>query len=262
MEELYRYDARNRLTGLVKQGSVTSFVYDAAGNLLQDDRAAYTYDNFNRTVKAETFDGNIQINHYDAEGLRHEMEENGRLVQFIFNTEKEVVIETEGNVTNRLIRGSGLIARTTDAESARTYYHYAADEMGSITHLTDADGKVLNRYGYDACEEEIENRFRYMGEQFDAITRQYYLRARFYNPVIARFTQEDTYRGDGLNLYAYCANNPVGYVDPSGHQPQCVKDAAEKYMADVLGKEEAYRKAYQNHVKQKLANVASPPVQE
>ena len=268
MEELYRYDAGNHLIELVKQGSVTSFAYDAAGNLLQDDRAVYTYDDFYRTVKAETFDGNIQINDYDAEGLRHEMEENGRLVQFIFNTEREVVTETEGNVTNRLIRGSALIARTTDAECARTYYHYASDEMGSITHLTDADGKVLNRYGYDAwgvsvvCEEQVENRFRYTGEQFDAITKQYYLRARFYNPVIARFTQEDTYRGDGLNLYAYCANNPVGYVDPSGHQPQCVKDAAAKYMAEGLGKEEAYRKAYQNHAKQKLANAASLPVQE
>ncbi len=168
-------------------------------------------------------------------------------MQFIFNTEKEVVTETGRNVTNRLIRGSGLIARTTDAECARTYYHYAADEMGSITHLTDEDGEVLNRYGYDAwgvstvCEEQVENHFRYTGEQFDAITKQYYLRARFYNPVVARFTQEDTYRGDGLNLYAYCANNPVGYVDPSGHQPQCVKDAAAKYMAEGLGKEDTYR---------------------
>ena len=53
--------------------------------------------------------------------------------------------------------------------------------------------------------------------KLDPITRQYYLRARFYNPVVARFTQEDTYRGDGFNLYAYCVNNPVYYVDPSGH---------------------------------------------
>ena len=43
---------------------------------------------------------------------------------------------------------------------------------------------------------------------------QYYLRARYYNPMIGRFMQEDTYRGDGLNLYAYCANNPVMYYDP------------------------------------------------
>ena len=49
------------------------------------------------------------------------------------------------------------------------------------------------------------------------VTQQYYLRARFYNPVIGRFTQEDTYYGDGLNLYQYCQANPVGYVDPSGH---------------------------------------------
>ena len=102
------------------------------------------------------------------------------------------------------------------------------------------------------CEEQVENRFRYTGEQFDAITKQYYLRARFYNPVIARFTQEDTYRGDGLNLYAYCANNPVGYVDPSGHQTKCVKDAAAKYMETGIPKEIAYRKAYADLLNQKL----------
>ena len=38
--------------------------------------------------------------------------------------------------------------------------------------------------------------------------------------MIGRFTQEDTYRGDELNLYAYCGNNPVMYYDPSGYQEQ------------------------------------------
>ncbi len=45
--------------------------------------------------------------------------------------------------------------------------------------------------------------------KLDPITRQYYLRAKF--------IQEDTYRGDGFNLYAYCANNPVYYVDSGGY---------------------------------------------
>ena len=53
------------------------------------------------------------------------------------------------------------------------------------------------------------------------MTRQYYLRARFYNPLIGRFMQEDIYRGDGLNLYAYCANNPVMYFDPNGYIGLC-----------------------------------------
>ena len=38
--------------------------------------------------------------------------------------------------------------------------------------------------------------------------------------MVGRFTQEDLYRGDGLNLYAYCHNNPVMYFDPSGYAYQ------------------------------------------
>ena len=166
------------------------------------------------------------------------MEENGRLAAFIFNPAKEVVTETEDRTVLRYIRGSELIARNTDA--VRTYYHYASDEMGSITHVTDEEGNLLNRYEYDAWgnltleEEQVPNRFKYTGEQFDAITQQYYLRARFYNPSLARFMQEDTYRGDGLNLYAYCANNPVRYVDPSGHWCEVKQNAYERWSRRMV----------------------------
>ena len=174
----------------------------------------------NRLAEVRNEEGSFQKNRYDGEGLRAELEENGRLVSFIFDGDK-VVTEEEDQNTIRYIRGYDLIS--SDSERARTYYHYACDEMGSITHVTDEAGAVLNRYEYDAfgeftCKEEtVANRFAYTGEQYDPVAGMYYLRARFYNPVIGRFLQEDTYYGDGLNLYAYCHNNPVGYVDPSGH---------------------------------------------
>ena len=206
----------------------------------------------------ETFDGNIQVNRYDAEGLRHEMEENGSLVKFIFNPDREVIAEQNSLGITRYIRSSELIARNTDA--ARTYYHYVSDEIGSTTHIVDEDGIVLNHYTYDAWgnltaqEEAVPNRFKFTGQQLDPVTQQYYLRARFYNPVIARFTQEDTYRGDGLNLYAYCANNPVLYVDPLGNKRTqiCVNKEAHNLISEGVPTEIAYRKAHANLLTKQL----------
>jgi len=225
-EELYQYDSRNRLTSHSVNGIMEDYAYDNAGNLLKDGKNQYNYDAFNRTSRVETFDGNIQINRYDAEGLRHELEETGNLVQFIFRG-TEIVAEESKEEIRRYIRSDILLA--SDAESARTYYHYASDELGSITHVTVKE-EVLNRYEYDAwgnvteCQEKVENQFKFNGQQFDPVSQQYYLRARYYNPVIGRFTQEDAYRGDGLNLYAYCDNNPVYYVDPSGNACEPGKD--------------------------------------
>ncbi|MDE7431315.1 MAG: hypothetical protein K2N34_05300 [Lachnospiraceae bacterium] len=93
-EELYQYDRRNRLTTYTRGGASTQYEYDNAGNLLKDDKARYEYDAFNRSTRVETFNGNIQINRYDAEGLRHEMEENGKLVSFIYRGDEVVTEES------------------------------------------------------------------------------------------------------------------------------------------------------------------------
>lgn len=95
--------------------------------------------------------------------------------------------------------------------------------MGSTLFLLDQDHEIRKTYRYDAFGNllketgDLPNRLTYTGQIYDGAAIQYYLRARFYNPAIGRFMQEDTYRGDGLNLYAYCANNPVVYYDPSGY---------------------------------------------
>ena len=97
----------------------------------------------------------------------------------------------------------------------------------------DAAGSIQNDYQYDAFgqriagQENIPNRLRYNAQIEDDLTGLYYLRARYYNTGIGRFTQEDVIYNDGLNLYAYCSSNPVMYADPSGYaknEPLCAKD--------------------------------------
>jgi len=57
---------------------------------------------------------------------------------------------------------------------------------------------------------------------WDETTSLQYLRARWYDPSDGRFINEDTYEGQidnplSLNLYTYVGNNPLGFIDPSGH---------------------------------------------
>ena len=264
IQENYHYDNCNRLiqlTRMTTQQETVTYSYDRQGNMLSDGRNQYTYDDFGRLASTVTAEGDIQKNCYDAEGLRAEMEENGRLVQFLYNEDREVVAEKDysGNII-RYIRGLGLIS--SDSENAKMYYHYVSDEQGSVSHIIRGEDKesgvseqgreqdrILNQYEYDAfgntisCKEQVENRFRYQGEQYDPITRQYYLRARYYNPVIGRFIQEDTYYGDGLNLYEYCRNNTITYKDPTGHNIcPTQRDLYHKYKEEGMSPQEAYQK--------------------
>ena len=82
----------------------------------------------------------------------------------------------------------------------------------------DAWGKLISSSGSLA---EI-NPLRYRGYYYDTETGFYYLQSRYYDPVVSRFINADSFTstGDGLlgyNMFAYCGNNPVCYSDPTGH---------------------------------------------
>ncbi|PIE46462.1 MAG: hypothetical protein CSA42_08450 [Gammaproteobacteria bacterium] len=88
-------------------------------------------------------------------------------------------------------------------------------------------GAVTDSYDYTAFGEihgetgTTDNAYKFTGEQYDSNVGQYYLRARYYNQAIGRFTQMDTYQGSmsdpaSLHKYLYTANDPVNMVDPTG----------------------------------------------
>ena len=104
---------------------------------------------------------------------------------------------------------------------------YTYDAFGTLTYI-----QSLNEEGVLAQTDTALSRFLYAGEQYDEVTGLYYLRARRYDTTVGRFTQEDTYLGDGRNLYVYVQNNPLKYVDPSGYS---TKNLGYTESTDYLG---------------------------
>lgn len=106
---------------------------------------------------------------------------------------------------------------------------YLKDIQGSTTSIVKDDGSLSAAYAYsDFGETEeitgssFDNEICYTGAVYDDTTGLYYMNARYYDPANGRFISQDTYRGELKNpaqwhLYAYCANNPINYTDPSGH---------------------------------------------
>jgi RHS repeat-associated protein len=105
-----------------------------------------------------------------------------------------------------------------DLADSNAVYYYHFDGLGSVVALTDANGTTVQSYEYSvyghvaASDPNHPNPFMFTGREFDIETGLYYYRARYYNPYVGRFLQTDPV-GYG---YAYCGNNPVRCVDPSG----------------------------------------------
>ena len=226
-ETRYRYNQKNQLLQKEDADGISYFTYDRQGGIMEEKNAAgnrrFTYNNLHQQTQVETETGNIQKNRYDVEGLRYELIENGRRTSFVYHN-GEFLHEKgeEAGLSKETISyhlGAGIEAFQRDSKT----YYYHQDEQLNTTLITDEERKLRNHYQYDAfgagleAVEALPNRIRYTGQQYDEQTGQYYLRARYYNPILGRFMQEDVYHGDGLNLFTYCANNPVIYYDPSGY---------------------------------------------
>jgi RHS repeat-associated protein len=103
----------------------------------------------------------------------------------------------------------------------------ALSEAEGVRQLVDSQGYLVQRYEYSpfgealASEGRRTNSLRYTGEQWDNDTGLLYLRARWYDPSVGRFTTRDPFPGFSAlpqtqHPYVYVGNNPINLTDPSG----------------------------------------------
>ena len=213
----------------------TAYSYDANGNLISETSGSttktYTYNSINQLVGYT--DGSTTAAYtYNTNGLRIEKVVNGQRINHVWDGSGQIVADINGNdIYNAkcYVRGTGLAAKYDFVSGSKTgYTYYLQNAHGDVDDLLDENGIVTKSYRYDAfgVEKNIDdndmNAFRYCGEYYDKETATIYLRARYYNPSNGRFNSRDSFAGRtgdplSLNLYTYCKNNPVRFIDPSGH---------------------------------------------
>jgi RHS repeat-associated protein len=222
----YKHDAADQLI----EAGAEQLSYDANGNLTSrmgtGGVTVYEYDSENRLVKLVTADGSATTFGYAPTGERVWRRDKTGITYFLYDGLNLIAELGEDLRTKRsYVHGFGIDRPLAMLQDQQSYY-YLTDRVGSVTHLTDAQGKVTSAYTYDAFgkmkakQGTIANPFTFTGRELDP-TGLYYYRARYYDAALGRFLANDLISGRldaplEQNPYLYVRNNPVRFVDPLG----------------------------------------------
>ena len=175
---------------------------------------------------------------YDDNGLRIKKTTNGHATTYYYDGDMLIAQETNSYKWVFIYDESGSPIGYAFREHSFQYewdvYWYTKNLQGDITAIYTNGGTKIVSYVYDAWGNFTStyttsngefhastNPFTYRGYYYDHDLQMYYLQTRYYDPVVGRFINADSYvsTGQGLignNMFAYCNNNPVMYVDPTG----------------------------------------------
>ena len=215
-----------QLASATVDGKQVSYTYDMAGvrSSKQVGDTTYTYTTLSGKVMRQTWGDNNAL-------------------EFVYD---------DGNQPFAVIYKHG---QTTEL------YYYVLNAQGDVSAILDSSGKLAASYDYDAwgnCTVYDSsakvltdptsianlNPLRYRGYYYDAETGFYYLQSRYYDPAICRFINADTFAttdANGFlsaNMFAYCENNPIIGVDPTGEFLNTIFGAVAGSVIAVATREE------------------------
>ena len=171
-------------------------------------------------------------NTYDADGMRIKRTNGTNTYEYIYLNGQLVKMHVDDSAVSFAYDAEGkpISIYYYDQE---TFYYYVTNLQGDVVGIIDKAGNKVVTYSYDAWGNllgisgsmastlGIHNPLRYRGYVYDSETNLYYLQSRYYDPAIGRFINADNQISSGsdltgMNLFAYCGNNPVNRIDPTG----------------------------------------------
>lgn len=164
---------------------------------------------------------------YDSNGMRTQKSVDGVKTNYYYDSNKNLIALVKGNDTLLVYYDSD--GSATSFSYNGTMYFYVKNLQGDVIRIIDLAGTEVASYVYDAWGNIKDtkgdptvrelNPIRYRGYVYDTETSLYYLQSRYYDPLTGRFLNADVYCDTGTdttlstNMFAYCENNSVNYID-------------------------------------------------
>lgn len=229
----YSYTDANFKNAVTQYGD-DAIVYDASGNPTSYRGYTMTWAK-GRQLASLSGNGKSMSFKYDNAGIRTSKTVNGVETKYTYLGGTLVSQKTGDEVINFAYSAGG--APYGFSYNGQSYF-YLLNLQGDVIGIYDGSGNVVVRYTYDSWGKVIsvtgsladtvgvKNPLRYRGYYYDVETKLYYLQSRYYDPETCRFINADSLlvAGDdyiqGVNMFAYCQNNPVMYSDPSGRNQE------------------------------------------